>query len=335
MTRYSALASASIVLVILFHPFLARSQEKKTPPYTPPEGIAFRKANVMSEGTRITAELFALKSLEGKKLPTIIMCHGWGGLAAHLRGDAVVFARAGYLVVVFDYRGWGESDSRVILAKPAPAEKTKNRFTAEVIEVREVVDPFDQTTDLLNVIHWVQGEPQCDTGRIGLWGSSYSGGHVVFAAARDHRVKATVSQVAPFDSRWVAATPKDLQLCYQEATKRTRGEIGYPAPGAKIIGALKGGPIREKFMLYVPLDEVEKAPKCAMLFLLAEKEEYFDNKDHGIKAFERAKGPKQIVTIPKITHYGIYKEAHEQAQKLALEWYDTHLKSDRKPATGK
>ena len=35
-----------------------------------------------------------------------------------------------------------------------------------------------------------------------------------------------------------------------------------------------------------------------MLFILAEKEEYFNNKDHGIKAFERAKGPKKLVTIP-------------------------------------
>ena len=69
-----------------------------------------------------------------------------------------------------------------------------------------------------------------------------------------------------------------------------------------------------------------------MLFILAEKEEYFDNKDHGIKAFERAKGPKKLVTIPGITHYGIYGQARPQAQKLAIEWYDTHLKG-QKPAS--
>ena len=40
-----------------------------------------------------------------------------------------------------------------------------------------------------------------------------------------------------------------------------------------------------------------------MLFILAEKEEYFDNKDHGVKSFERAKGPKKLVTIPGISHY--------------------------------
>ena len=66
-----------------------------------------------------------------------------------------------------------------------------------------------------------------------------------------------------------------------------------------------------------------------MLFILAEKEEYFDNKDHGIKAFERAKGPKKLVTIPGITHYGIYGQARPQALKLAIEWYDTHLKGQQ------
>ena len=41
--------------------------------------------------------------------------------------------------------------------------------------MREVVDPIDQTTDLMNAIHWTVGEPRCDPDRLGLWGSSYSG----------------------------------------------------------------------------------------------------------------------------------------------------------------
>src|SRR5262245_42360112 len=129
--------------------------------YTAPEDLNWRQQNVMSEGTRLTAEVFALKKLGGQKLPTIIMCHGWGGVAAQLRPDALVFARAGYLVMTFDYRGWGASDGRVILTKSAPSDRAGPTFTAEVHEIREVVDPLDQTTDLLNMIHWVQGEPQC------------------------------------------------------------------------------------------------------------------------------------------------------------------------------
>jgi dienelactone hydrolase len=294
--------------------------------YEPPSDIVFNKATVISEGTRMAAELFVAKGNEGKPLPTIIMCHGWGGTAERLRPDAVVFARAGYFVVTFDYRGWGASEGRVLLTKPAPAHKPGEPFTAEVKEIREVVDSLDQTTDLLNVIHWVQGEKQCDTKRIGLWGSSYSGGHVVYAAERDPRVKATVSQVPALDSRFVLLGAGRKQTL-EEATKRARGDIGYPQPGAREIGNLRGAPIRERLMHYAPVEEVDKAANCAMLFILAEKEELLSNQEHGIKAYERVKGPRKLVTIPKIAHYGIYGEARGQAQKLAIEWYDAHLKS--------
>jgi dienelactone hydrolase len=300
-------------------------------PYKPPEDVTFRRATVVSEGSRLAAEVFAPKAGGGKALPTIIMCHGWGGVAAQLRPDAVVFARAGYLVVTFDYRGWGASEGRVVLTKPGARGKPGEPFTAEVKEIREVVDPLDQTTDLLNVLHWAHGEKQCDGDRIGLWGSSYSGGHVVYAAARDPRVKATVSQVPALDSRWVVQLPEMRKTTLADATKRARGEIGYPKPGTRGIPGLRGAPIRERLMHYAPVEGADKAPGCAMLFVLAEKEELFDNKDHGVKAHARAKGPKKLVTIPKISHYGVYKEARAQAQKLAVEWYDEHLKGAGKP----
>src|SRR5689334_14608801 len=83
--------------------------------FSPPEDVAFRTATILSEGTRMAAELFSPKAPATEKLPAIILSHGWGGVAAQLRGDAVAFARAGYLVLIFDYRGWGASESRVIL----------------------------------------------------------------------------------------------------------------------------------------------------------------------------------------------------------------------------
>ena len=295
-------------------------------PYKPPEGVTYRQATVISEGSRLAAEVFAPKEGDGKLLPTVVLCHGWGGLASQLRPDAVAFAKAGYLMVTFDYRGWGPSEGRLVTTKPLARGKPGEPLTTEVKEIREVVDPFDQTTDLLNVLHWVQGEKQCDGKRIGLWGSSYSGGHVVYAAARDARVKATVSQVPALDSRWVAQAPAMRKTTLEDATKRTRGEIGYPKAGTRVIPGLRGAPIHERLMNYAPVEDADKAPGCAMLFILAEKEELFDNKDHGVKAHDRAKGPKKLVVIPKITHYGVYTVARAQAQKLAIEWYDAHLK---------
>jgi dienelactone hydrolase len=320
MTTRRTAAAVAIALAAMV-PAWAHAQG-----FQPPEGVTFRKATILSEGTRMAAEIFAPAGSDGEKLPTIVMCHGWGGLARDLRPEAIAFAKAGYLAVVFDYRGWGASDSRVVLVEPAPADRSGGRFTAEVKEVREVVDPLDQTTDLLDAIHWVQAEPQCDPARIGLWGSSYSGGHVVYAAARDPRVKALVSQVPGMDSRWVVAGPVMRAQTYGEATRRTRGELGYPDPGATVVGNLRGAPIRERMIDYAPVEDAARPAHCAMLFIIAEKEELFDNRDHGIKAHERARGPKKLVTIPGITHYGIYREARPEAQKLAIAWFDEHLK---------
>lgn len=307
---------------------LATAQTEAPSSFEPPAGVSYRKATILSEGTRLAAEVFAPAGSEGTKLPTIVLCHGWGGVARDLRPEAIAFARAGYLAVTFDYRGWGASESRVVLVDPAPADRPPGGcFTAEVREVRGVVDPLDQTTDLLNALHWVQAEPQCDVRRIGLWGSSYSGGHVVYAAARDPRVRALVSQVPGMDSRWVVAGAVARAQTQAEATRRARGELGYPEPGVRAVGNLVGAPIRERMIDYAPVEDAARPTDCAMLFIIAGNEELFDNRDHGIKAHQRARGPKKLVTIPNITHYGIYREARAQAQTLAIEWFDEHLKS--------
>jgi hypothetical protein len=63
-----------------------------------------------------------------------------------------------------------------------------------------------------------------------------------------------------------------------------------------------------------------------MLFIAAEREELFDNRQHPQLAYERAADPKKYVVIPGIAHYGIYGEARGQATALAIEWFDHHLK---------
>ncbi len=318
-----------VAMFIIVVATAAAQGQRPSEEFKPPEDIAFRKATIISEGTPMAAEVYAPKNPASDKLPTIVMAHGWGGVAAHLRPDAVAFARAGYLVVTFDYRGWGASESRLIPVSPASAKDDDGTFTAEVKEVREVVDPIDQTTDLANAVSWVYGEPQCDPEKIGLWGSSYSGGHVVYVAARDPRVKATVSQVPALDSRQVVLEGGERQKTFDEAAARTHGDLGYPPPGARVIGNLRGAPIREKLMQYAPVEDVDRADQCAMLFVLAENEELFDNKDHGILAHQRAKGPKKLVIVPDIKHYGIYLQARGKAQQLAIDWYDEHLKGNQ------
>jgi len=287
-----------------------------------PNDISTRQVDIYSEGSRMSGYIFISKSAKpDDKLPTIIMAHGWGGVQRQLRRDATEFAQSGYLVLTFDYRGWGQSDSRVILTKAAPDAK-QLEFTAEVRAVREVVDPLDMGTDWLNAIHWVHGEPQVDTDRIGIWGSSMAGSFVVYAAAHDPRVKAVHSQVTgTLTGRvWGRSAPSQT-----EATKRARGEIGYPEPGVR-RGGLKGLPITNRFGDYVPIEEIQANNRVALQFVLSEKEQYLNNEEHGILAYKRHEGPKKLVIIPNTTHYDIYGKARQEAHRLAQSWFDQHLK---------
>ena len=76
-----------LLLIIVRRSPLAAQQSQST--FTPPDDVAFRTATIISEGTRMAAEVFAPKSPATDKLPTIVMAHGWGGVAANLRADAV------------------------------------------------------------------------------------------------------------------------------------------------------------------------------------------------------------------------------------------------------
>jgi uncharacterized protein len=290
-------------------------------PWAMPEDVVARKVDIYSEGTRMTGYIFTSKTaVADAKLPTIVLAHGWGGAQRSLRRDAATFAASGYLALTFDYHGWGESDSRVILTAPAPDPKTAT-FTAEVRAIREVVDPLDMGTDWLNALHFVQGEPQTDPARIGVWGSSMSGGYVIYAAAHDPRIKAVHSQVTGSLNgrewgRSAAATT--------EATQRARGEIGYPEPRAR-FGNLQGAPITPRFADYVPNEDILRNDKVAIQIVLAESEEYGGN-PLAMATYEQHKGPKNLVVIEGIGHYDVYTRAWQRAHDLAEAWFDQYLK---------
>jgi hypothetical protein len=114
-------------------------------------------------------------------------------------------------------------------------------------------------------------------------------------------------------------------LTFSQGTGRAHGTLGYPAAGTK-FNNMNGQPIWEKLMQYAPIEDIGRCKDCAKLFIIAENEELFDNKDHAILAHERATGVKKLISIPGIKHYGIYNEALTRAQQEAIAWYDEHLK---------
>ncbi len=288
-------------------------------PFTLPSDVSVRKETIWSDGTRMAANIYAPKGVAGK-LPTIVMAYGWGGTMERFRAEAAAFAQAGHLVVMFDYRGWGESDSRVVLAGPEPEQGSGEHFTAEVIPLREILDPLAEVEDLSNVIHWLQAEPQSDTGRIGVWGTSFGGGIAAYVAGYDHRIKALHTQVSPLELR--ALDP----LGYRDGTKRARGELAYPKPGIVAVSGLRGAPIAEHFLRYSPAQSLMNAPDCAVQVVLAGKEQLFDIHPV-VAAYDSFKGAKKnLVIIPDVGHYDLYGKARDQARGLALAWFDKNLK---------
>jgi dienelactone hydrolase len=308
--------------------------------YRPPQGIGFKAADFNSENVRLTAQWFYASQNEGRKLPTIIMAPGWGATAASLRQDAVDLAGAGYLVMLFDYRGWGDSDGRVLLTNPQPA--AGGAFTREVRELRGYIDPSEQVEDWFNAISYAATDPMVDAGRIGVLGSDLSGGHVVDVAAREPRVKALVSEVTRADTRpYKPYEPDPAKVIAQAnaaASRLATGQAPYPAERARAPqaqgsaqgGDLVGAPVGNKLMRWAPVEQANQVTAPA-LFVLAQNEELFSNTNNGQLACERVQGPRKMVMLPKITHYGVYGPEQTRAITAAIDWFDRYLKPPGAP----
>ncbi|MBV8704162.1 MAG: alpha/beta fold hydrolase, partial [Acetobacteraceae bacterium] len=108
------------------------------------------------------------------KHPTIVMAHGFSAVKEmYLDRFAEAFAAAGLAALVFDNRCFGASDGTP----------------------RQEIDPWRQVRDYRDAISFAETLGETDGDRIGVWGSSYSGGHVLVLGAIDRRVKCVVSQV--------------------------------------------------------------------------------------------------------------------------------------------
>ena len=288
------------------------------------EAFESRPVNIWSDGTRLSGDLFYPDGLKrGEKLPALILCHGWGGLRSHLNKDyAPLFAKAGYAVLTFDYRGWGDSDSRLVIKGKMPKPDEKGEVQVRAQAIRELVDPRDQTEDINNCISFMSGEPFVDPERIALWGTSFGGGNAVYVAAHDSRVKCIVSQVGSLHHRMI---PK--QRVNKQSIDRTRGEIDPVPQGVDKSPKLRGTPYLARMAENHPIDFADRL-KIPVLVIDAENEELMKTKEHGqlLYDFIKDKVPAKYEIIPGITHFEIYSKGRMQAIKLAIDWYTEHLR---------
>src|SRR5580700_11473634 len=133
-----------------------------------------RTVNFFSEETRMEGDLFLPSELKAnERRPGVVLCHGFTGIRSMILGDyAKIFAAAGFIALTLDYRGYGGSEG-----------------------VRRRLIPLEQIDDIRNAISFFETLPEVDPDRIGLWGTSFGGGHAPYAAAIDTRIKAAVGQV--------------------------------------------------------------------------------------------------------------------------------------------
>ena len=107
-------------------------------------------------------------------VPTIVMAHGFSAVKEnYLDKYAEVYSGAGLGAFVFDNRNFGASDGNP----------------------RQHIDPWRQVADYRDAITYASTLSEVDGDRIGIWGSSYSGAHVLVVGALDRRVKCVVAQV--------------------------------------------------------------------------------------------------------------------------------------------
>jgi dienelactone hydrolase len=288
------------------------------------EEISRTPVTIWSEGSRLAGEVIRPRAPNGPR-PAILLCHGWGGLKEHLAERyAAPFAKAGYVCLVFDYRGWGQSDGRLISTPHTPMLVEAGEQTVRARVLREVVDPIDQIADIRACLAWLVTEEGVDPNRVGLWGSSYGGGHVVVIAGSDERPKAVVAQIGGFGSPTLA--PDYVAFARQRAAEKARALLEPPVPqGIDAPPTLRGSPDVARQLFHQPISAAEGV-QAPTLIIDADFEEYADPKTHGY-IFEVLKksGRSKRVTFP-CTHYKVYDDYYEPALKLARDWFDEHLK---------
>jgi pimeloyl-ACP methyl ester carboxylesterase len=127
-----------------------------------------------SKGITCDGDLYLPSNVEMP--PIVVMAHGFGSeRVLRLPAYAEYFSQNGIAVFLFDYRGFGPSEG-----KP-----------------RNLVSPKHHIQDWANAIAYVRTLQNIDTNRIALWGSSYSGGHVLVTASKEPDLAGIVAQV-PF-----------------------------------------------------------------------------------------------------------------------------------------
>jgi fermentation-respiration switch protein FrsA (DUF1100 family) len=264
------------------------------------------------------------------------MAHGFSAVKEmYLDAFAQVFADAGMNALVFDHRNFGASDG----------------------SPRQEIDPWQQIRDYRDAITFAGTLPEVDAARIGVWGSSYSGGHAIVVGAIDRRVRCVVAQVplvsghrnarrliradfirivqGQFDDdrrrRFSGSAPSMIPV----VAENPLGPCALPtadswqwytqtaaarAPAWRNEVTLRSV---EMFLEYEPGTYIEWISPTPLLMLVAQ-DDHLTVADEALAAYNRALEPKRLVLLPG-GHFDAYVAGFAAASRAARDWFVAHL----------
>jgi len=266
--------------------------------------------------------------------PAITMAHGFAGVKEHgLERFAKVFADAGFVVLVHDHRGFGASDG-------------SPRFD---------IDPWLQIGDWRRAISFLEGQPFVDPARIGLWGSSYAGGHAIVLGATDRRLRAVVAQVPTISGyqQSLRRVPPDQVPALEAAFADDERQQFHGAPPATqaVVSAdpavpaayrsadavaFYNQPVPEGVWenavtlrsnraarMYEPGTFISRVSPTPLLMIVG-LHDTITVADLALSAYEQALQPKKLVIIDG-GHFDPYLARFAEASSAAVAWFTEHL----------
>ena len=266
--------------------------------------------------------------------PAITMAHGYAGVREHgLEPFARAFAEAGFVVLLHDHRNFGASDG----------------------EPRHDIDPWRQIADWRRAISFLERRPEVDAHRIGLWGTSYAGGHAIVLGATDRRLRCVVAQVPTISGyeQGLRRIAPDAVAALEDAfadDERTQARGDAPRYQA-IVNANPAVPASYRAQdaidfylqpipegiwentitvrstraarMYEPGVWIGRVSPTPLLMVVA-LNDTITVTDLALAAYERALEPKRLELV-RGGHFDPYLSRFDQSNGAALDWFRAHL----------
>ena len=290
-----------------------------------------RPVTFYSEGCKLVGDVYYPDDIQpGETRAGIVLCHGYTGVKdLYLPDNARVLNEAGYIVMTFDYKGWGESAG-----------------------ARSRLAPYSRVADVQAAVSFLSTLPEVDAERLGIYGTSYGGATVVWVGAIDPRVKCIVSVVGiGHGARWMrsvrrpdewydlldrACADRSQRALTGESTFVERSEILLPdRQSAELAAAARRqNPAAVNTIPLEYIDDtlgfnpewvVDKIAPRPILFITTDNDRLVPpaESEH---LYARAGEPKKLVVLQGYGHYEVYVEpAFSAVMDATLDWYRTYL----------